>query len=120
MQASRSEASLILAGPSSGQSVIGFSGIPSTSLDSLIHSRRKKPVRSQKTIVRAILEVCRTPSVQHWIMVRARLGYETFWHHMNDLLSRGMMDTMNDGNKTLYRVNANGLDFLNRLEDSNV
>ena len=93
-----------------------ITSLTSTSLDSLIHSRPKKPVRSQNTITRAILEACRTPTVQHWIMVRARLGYETFWHHMNDLLSRGMLESMHDGSKTLYRINAKGLDLLDSLE----
>jgi len=75
-------------------------------------------VRSHSAILRAILEACRTPTVQHWIMVRARLGYETFWHHMSDLISRGMMDTIHDGSKTLYKVNARGLDLLEKLESS--
>lgn len=84
----------------------------------LVHSRRKKAVRSQRDIVLAILEACRTPNVQHWIMVKARLGYETFWHHMNRLISMGMMDEMNEGNRTMYRVNAKGLDFLAYLSTS--
>lgn len=93
-----------------------LTSLTSISLDMLIHSRPKKPVRSKSTITRAILEACRTPTVQHWIMVRARLGYETFWHHMNDLLSRGMLESVNDGSKTLYKINAKGLNLLDSLE----
>jgi predicted transcriptional regulator len=93
-------------------------GPTSTNFDTLVHARPKKPVRSQNTIVRAILDACRTPAVQHWIMVRARLGYDTFWHHMNDLLSRGMLESVNDGSKTLYRINAKGLDLLDSLESA--
>ncbi len=78
------------------------------SIDALVHTRRKRSIRSQSAILAAILEACRTPSVQHWIMVKARLGYETFWHHMNGLLSQGMLETMYEGNKTLYRINSKG------------
>jgi len=49
-------------------------------------------------------------------MVKARLGYETFWHHMNGLLSAGYLDTICDGNRTLYRTNAQGLDLLEDLK----
>ncbi|MGD0510435.1 MAG: winged helix-turn-helix domain-containing protein [Candidatus Micrarchaeaceae archaeon] len=66
----------------------------------------------------AILEACRTPTVQHWIMVKARLGYDTFWKHMNTLASNGMIVTTNDGYKTLYSVNQKGLVFLQELEIS--
>jgi predicted transcriptional regulator len=66
----------------------------------------------------AILEACRTPTVQHWIMVKARLGYDTFWKHMNMLVTAGMMETSNDGYKTLYYVNQKGLAFLDELEAS--
>jgi len=37
---------------------------------------------------------------------------------MSDLISRGMMDTIHDGSKTLYKVNARGLDLLEKLESS--
>ncbi|HZW55909.1 MAG TPA: winged helix-turn-helix domain-containing protein [Nitrososphaerales archaeon] len=78
-------------------------------------NRPRRSVRSQSAIVVAILDACRTPNPQHWIMVKARLGYDTFWHHMNKLLSMGVMDETNEGNKTLYRVNAKGLDLLSQL-----
>ena len=77
--------------------------------------RQKRSVRSQNAIVAAILDACRTPTVQHWVMIKARLGYDTFWHHMNNLLSRGMMDELNEGSRTLYRVNAKGLELLSQL-----
>lgn len=75
-------------------------------------------MRSQKSITTAILEACRTPTVQHWIMVKARLGYDTFWKHMNSLVSSGMMNTMIEGHKTLYSINEKGLTFLQELESS--
>ena len=80
--------------------------------------RRRKAVRSQQLILIAILEACRSPTVQHWIMVKARLGYDTFWKHMNMFVSKGMMDMRNDGYKTLYSVNEKGLEFLQELESS--
>jgi len=49
-------------------------------------------------------------------MVKARLGYDTFWHHMNSLISQGMMETVYEGNKTLYRINAKGINYLEQLE----
>ena len=58
-------------------------------LDVLVHQRRKRVIRPQRLIVTAILDACRTPSVQHWIMVKARLGYDTFWKHMNELSIAG-------------------------------
>lgn len=81
-----------------------------------VQKRRRRAVRSQKSIQMAILEACRTPTVQHWIMVKARLGYDTFWKHMNLLASKGMIVTTNDGYKTLYSVNQKGLVFLEELE----
>jgi predicted transcriptional regulator len=86
--------------------------------DSLLHHRRRRVVRSQDKIIVAILEACRTPSVQHWIMVKARLGYDTFWKHMNELVSLGMMTTQNDGHKTLYSINEKGLLLLRELGES--
>jgi len=85
------------------------------SFDVLLHHRRRREVRSQKVIMAAILEACRTPTVQHWIMVKARLGYDTFRKHMTELVSMGMMNTLSDGNKTLYSINERGLSLLQRL-----
>ena len=89
-------------------------------LDVLAHQRRRRVIRPQRQIVTAILDACRTPSVQHWIMVKARLGYDTFWKHMNELVSLGMMNTSNDGNKTMYSINEKGLSLLQQLQESDV
>ncbi len=89
---------------------------PFADFDSLMHQRKRHMVRSQNTIVKAILEACRTPTVQHWIMVKARLGYDTFWKHMNSLITLGMMNAVNDGHRTLYSVNEKGLNLLKELD----
>ena len=86
-------------------------------LDLLVHQRRRRVIRPQKQIVSAILDACRTPCVQHWIMVKARLGYDTFWKHMNELVSLGMMETQSDGNKTVYSINEKGLNLLQTLQE---
>jgi predicted transcriptional regulator len=85
------------------------------SFEYLMHQRHRREVRSQQKIMVAILEACRTPTVQHWIMVKARLGYDTFRKHMNELVSLGMMNTLSDGNKTLYSLNQSGLSLLQQL-----
>jgi predicted transcriptional regulator len=72
----------------------------------------RRSIRSEQEIKLAILDSCRVPMVQHWIMVKARLGYDTFWKHMNELLSAGVMEETIDGSKTLYHVNAKGLKIL--------
>ena len=89
--------------------------IPET-LPSLPAGRRtgRRAVRSQREIELAILDSCRVPTVQHWIMVKARLGYDTFWKHMNELLSIGLMEEISEGSKTLYRVNPKGLELLSK------
>ncbi len=63
----------------------------------------------------AILEACRTPSQQHWIMIRARLGYETFWTHMRCLMDLDMLKSSNDGKHTLYSITEAGVNLLNKL-----
>lgn len=85
--------------------------------ESSLHSKRRRNVRPQSEITAAILEACRTPTVQHWIMVKARLGYDTFWKHMNELVSLGMMNTIQDGHKTLYSINQAGLNLLQKLAE---
>ena len=89
----------------------------SIDLDALVHQKRRRVIRPQRMITAAILDACRTPSVQHWIMVKARLGYDTFWKHMNDLVSLGMMNTLSEGSKTLYSINEKGLNMLHELEN---
>ena len=83
--------------------------------DLLLHHRKRHDVRSQEVILLAILEACRTPTVQHWIMVKARLGYDTFRKHMNQLVALGMMNTSDEGNKTLYSLSERGLFLLETL-----
>ena len=80
----------------------------------LYRRRNRKAIRSQEEIELAILDSCRTPTVQHWIMVKARLGYDTFWKHMNALLTSGVMDETTEGSRTLYRINAKGLRLLSQ------
>jgi predicted transcriptional regulator len=72
----------------------------------------RRAVRSQREIEMAILDSCRVPTVQHWIMVKARLGYDTFWKHMNELLSVGLMEEISEGCRTMYQVNSEGLKLL--------
>ena len=90
-----------------------------------IKARKGRLVRSQNKIIIAILEACRTPSVEHWIMIKARLGYQTFWFHTSHLLSEGMMEVSfeseGSGNKgrrarTLYSITESGLRLLERLK----
>jgi predicted transcriptional regulator len=89
----------------------------SVDLDSLIHNRRRRDIRPQKEIVAAILDACRTPTVEHWILVKARVGYTTFWKHMNKLVRLGMLTESYDGKKRLYSINEKGLILLNQIED---
>jgi predicted transcriptional regulator len=81
-------------------------------------AKRSRIVRSQNQIIVAILEACRTPSVQHWIMIKARLGYETFWTHMNRLLNEDMLRCFLLDKKTVYSVTEAGLSLLEKLRAS--
>jgi len=50
-------------------------------------------------------------------MVKARVGNYTFWHHMNRLISQGMMETIHDEeNRMLFRISAKGINYLEKLE----
>jgi predicted transcriptional regulator len=80
-----------------------------------IHYKKSRIVRSQNEIIMAILEACRTPSQQHWIMIRARLGYETFWTHMKRLMDLDMLKSFNDGKHTRYSITEGGVNLLNKL-----
>ncbi|HYB04762.1 MAG TPA: winged helix-turn-helix domain-containing protein [Nitrososphaerales archaeon] len=98
-----------------------FDSLERVPLPSLPAKRgQRRAVRSQEEIEASILESCRTPNVQHWIMVKARLGYDTFWKHMNDLLATGLMDERNEGSRTLYQTNAKGLELLEKLTEIEV
>ncbi len=106
------KANLILELPQSR--ILNLAQRASPALPALPERRRaaRKAVRSQREIQLAILDACRMPTVQHWIMVKARLGYDTFWKHMNELLSAGLMDETIEGSKTLYGVSAKGLELM--------
>ena len=86
------------------------------SIDLLVHPRYKTAKRTHRSIQIAILEACRTPNIKSWVMVKARLGSYSFWHHMNSLISQGMIETMLDRNRTLYRISAKGINYLEQLE----
>jgi predicted transcriptional regulator len=83
-----------------------------------LRSRKGRTVRSQETIQLAILEACRTPSVEHWIMIKARLGYETFWSHSSMLMKKGMLDRLVEKGRgrTLYAITEKGLRFMDQLK----
>jgi len=88
-------------------------------------SRRGRKVRPKTKIVIAILEACRTPSVEHWIMIKARLGYETFWSHMSRLLAEGKMVSLTEQDnskgaraRTYYTVTGEGLRYLEKLKSA--
>jgi predicted transcriptional regulator len=81
----------------------------------MLRRRRPRVVRSQTMIVRAILEACRTPSAQHWIMIKAKLGYETFWMHIKTLLAQGLLKEEKDGHRLLYSITESGLTCLRQL-----
>jgi predicted transcriptional regulator len=95
-------------------------------IDSLIQmrmrSRKGRKIRPRSKILIAILEACRTPSVEHWIMIKARLGYETFWMHVNRLLNEGKValfrndDGRGMGSKTYYTLTREGLQMLEELK----
>jgi predicted transcriptional regulator len=73
---------------------------------------RTHPVRSQEEIDLAVLGACRMPLVQHWVMVKARVGYDTFWSHVSSLLEQGLLSEVVDGSKVLYGITEKGLEFL--------
>jgi predicted transcriptional regulator len=92
-------------------------------IQSRMRSRKGRKIRPRSKILIAILEACRTPSVEHWIMIKARLGYETFWTHMNRLLDEGKMicsfvgDQRYGGGKSkaYYSITKDGLSMLDEL-----
>lgn len=88
-----------------------------------MRSRKGRKIRPRKRILIEILEACRTPAIEHWIMIKARLGYETFWTHMNNLLKGGkMICSVGDrkrGTKpvTYYTITQEGLQMLENLKE---
>lgn len=56
-------------------------------------------------------------------MIKARLGYETFWSHMSRLLSEGKMVSITETeaskgarSRTYYTVTGEGLRYLEKLK----
>ena len=82
----------------------------------VFNQRTRKPLRTQRVILAAILEACRSPSVEHWIMVRARLGYSSFKYHIKKLLEAGMINTLSDEGRTLYCLSDQGIRLLHEME----
>lgn len=80
--------------------------------------RRKRPNRSQNAITLSILEACRTPCLQHWLMIKARLGYNSFVSHVDSLIDEGMIKVMNERNRVFYSITQQGLVFYDRLKEN--
>lgn len=57
-------------------------------------------------------------------MIKARLGYETFWNHMNRLLEEGKMIcsqiSQNQGGKAVnyYSLTPDGIQMLEKLREN--
>jgi predicted transcriptional regulator len=98
----------------------------SPDLDTLIHlrmrSRKGRKIRTRKTILMEILEACRSPAVEHWIMIRARVGYQSFVKYIDKLLSEGKITSSRAGeengrrSKTYYTLTREGLQMLEELK----
>lgn len=95
-------------------------------IQSRMRSRKGRKIRPRSKILIEILEACRTPAIEHGIMMKARLGYETFWNHMNRLLEEGKMicspSTQNRGGKavTYYSITPDGLQMLEELREKGI
>ena len=90
---------------------------PQIPIDRAVLDNRKKSriVRSQNEIIISILNSCKTPSVQHSVMIKSRLGYETFWTHVNRLIDEGMITSSSDGKKVSYLMTERGRILLGKL-----
>lgn len=92
-------------------------------IQSRMRSRKGRKIRPRNRILIDMLEACRTPAIEHWIMIKARLGYETFWMHMNNLLQEGKMicslSRQNRGGKPLnyYSITPDGIHMLEKLKE---
>jgi predicted transcriptional regulator len=98
-----------------------------SNLDALIQlrmrSRKGRKIRSRNKILYAILEACHSPAVEHWIMIKARVGYQSFVKHMDRLLSEGKVSSSRysdeHGRRTTYYTLTNeGLQMLEKLKNS--
>jgi predicted transcriptional regulator len=95
-------------------------------LDTLIQlrmrSRKGRKIRSRNAILHEILEACHTPAVEHWIMIKARVGYQSFVKHMDRLLSEGKVTSSKSAEEngrrstTYYTLTREGLRLLEKLE----
>jgi predicted transcriptional regulator len=96
-------------------------------LDRLIQqrmrSRKGRKIRSRSTILMEILEACRSPAVEHWIMIKARVGYEAFCKYTDNLIKQGKMVLlkMDDQggprkSKTYYSLTEEGIRMLEELK----
>jgi predicted transcriptional regulator len=87
-----------------------------------MRSRKGRKIRTRKRILMEILEACRSPSVEHWIMIRARVGYQSFIKYIDRLLSEGKVSSSRAGaeygrrSKTYYTLTAEGLQMLEKLK----
>lgn len=98
---------------------------PSPDLDTLIHlrmrSRKGRKIRTRNRILMEILEACRSPAVEHWIMIKARVGYQSFVKYIDRLLSEGKVTSSRAGeengrrSKTYYTLTKEGLQMLEEL-----
>ena len=98
-----------------------------SNLDNLIHlrmrSRRGRKIRSRSRILMEILEACRSPAVEHWIMIKARVGYEGFCKYTDKLMQEGMVISSRTEErpgarpKTYYSLTKEGLQKLEKLRE---
>jgi predicted transcriptional regulator len=94
-------------------------------LDALIQlrmrSRKGRKIRSRNRILYEILEACHSPAVEHWIMIKARVGYQSFIRHMDRLLNEGKVSSSRTGDErgrrstTYYTLTKEGLQMLEEL-----
>lgn len=99
---------------------------PYSNLDALIQlrmrSRKGRKIRSRNTILAEILDACHSPAVEHWIMIKARVGYQSFVKHMDRLLSEGKVRSSRNADDrgrrtaTYYTLTKEGLQMLEKLK----
>ncbi len=88
-----------------------------------MRSRRGRKIRSRSKILLEILEACRSPAVEHWVMIKARVGYEGFCKYTDKLMKDGMMvsSRTEEGpgrrSKTYYSLTKEGLQKLEELRE---
>jgi predicted transcriptional regulator len=95
-------------------------------LDTLIQlrmrSRKGRKIRSRNAILYEILDACHSPAVEHWIMIKARVGYQSFVKHMDTLLSEGKISSSRSADDrgrriaTYYTLTREGLQMLEKLK----